>query len=630
MRMWITAAAILICAGPTLAILGQENGAPEPPPGRIYPVSDIRLEYIQESEAQPAIESIEQATVMLGRIDDVYVAPRQGLSVEQFTLGDFPAGDVARVHESGLLTIIESLVAELTQRGLISVFAAPDPFQIDESGADLRGEETSLTILIATGIVGEVRTLASGERVGFDIAEQERLNHPLHERIRRHSPIQPQGEARPDAIDLLRKDVLDRYIFHMSRHPGRRIDVALSPSETPGTVTLDYNITENRPLILYAQISNTGTPETERVRERFGLLHTQLTNSDDVFSLDYTTAGFDDSHAVSISYERPLSQDNRVRWRGYASWSEFTASEVGFFGDSFRGETWQGGLEIAGNIHQDRELFIDLVGGARFENHHVDNRAFAIEGEEEFFVPYVGVRLDRTTEWFATRGSLMFEFQSDDLNHNDLDELNALGRLSPADEWVVARWDLNHAFYLEPLLDPAGWSDPSTPESSFLAHEIALSFSGQHSFGDRLIPQAQDVVGGLYSVRGYPESVVAGDTTFIASAEYRFHVPRSLGIEPDPEELFGEPFRVAPQYVYGQPDWDLVLKGFVDIGRSLNANRASFEENETLIGAGVGLELILKRNFNVRLDWGFTLEDLESRNVDSGSNRLHFVATILF
>jgi hemolysin activation/secretion protein len=184
--------------------------------------------------------------------------------------------------------------------------------------------------------------------------------------------------------------------------------------------------------------------------------------------------------------------------------------------------------------------------------------------------------------------------------------------------------------FLELLLNREAWEDPSTPESSTLAHEVALSFRGQYAFDKRLIPQVEQVLGGLYTVRGYPESVIAGDTALIGSVEYRYHVPRALEIEPEPRELFGETFRTAPQYVYGHPDWDLILKGFVDIGRSIISDPFSFEDDETLIGAGIGVELLYRRNLNVRLDWGFALEDLDSRDVNSGSNRLHLVATILF
>jgi hemolysin activation/secretion protein len=107
-------------------------------------------------------------------------------------------------------------------------------------------------------------------------------------------------------------------------------------------------------------------------------------------------------------------------------------------------------------------------------------------------------------------------------------------------------------------------------------------------------------------------------------------VPRAFEVEPEPRQLFGQPFRFSPQYPYGHPDWDLILKAFLDVGRTWNSDRMSFEHDETLVGTGIGLEILFKRNVNVRMDWGFALEDLESAPVHAGSNRLQFVATIMF
>ena len=91
----------------------------------------------------------------------------------------------------------------------------------------------------------------------------------------------------------------------------------------------------------------------------------------------------------------------------------------------------------------------------------------------------------------------------------DADDANLanLGRLDIDDDWFVLVWDAEHSFYLEPLLNREAWSDVTTPESSTLAHEIAVAFRGQFALDDsRLIPQAERVAGGLYTVRGYPES----------------------------------------------------------------------------------------------------------------------------
>jgi len=156
-----------------------------------------------------------------------------------------------------------------------------------------------------------------------------------------------------------------------------------------------------------------------------------------------------------------------------------------------------------------------------------------------------------------------------------------------------------------------------------------LSINGQYAFDFRLIPNLETVTGGAYTVRGYPESVVASDSAIVVSGEYRFHVPRSFAIEPEPRQLWGKPFKYAPQQAYGRPDWDLVLKAFLDVGTTFNSNSLSFEDDETLVGAGIGTELIFKRNVTASLDWGFALTDIDGE-VNSGDNQLHFILTLLY
>src|SRR5262249_19730009 len=152
---------------------------------------------------------------------------------------------------------------------------------------------TTLTLHVTVGVVTEMRTVGIGDRVPPD----QTVNNPLHQRIRDRSPIQPHKKCDEPSTNLIQRDALDDYIFRLSRHPGRRADVAVSASgEEPGAIMLDYLITENRPWTLFAQLSNTGTDSEGRLREHFGFIHNQLTNSDDTLDLEYQTANFTDMH----------------------------------------------------------------------------------------------------------------------------------------------------------------------------------------------------------------------------------------------------------------------------------------------------------------------------------------------
>jgi hypothetical protein len=613
---------------------------PPPPPGialpadgPVYVVDRLTLRYLRENPLHPPVEDAMMLPVTLGQTETGYVAPRDETPTVTMTLTELSERPVEPYHASAIQRILETLRDHYVALDLLGVYAAPDPREISEIGQDLRPRgQTALTIIITTGVITELRTAGSGDRVGEkgDIPADERINSPLHGRIIARSPVRPfqEGDDEATRADLLKKSDLDRYLFHLGRHPGRRVDASVAAAAETGGIALDYQVAENRPLVLYAQVSNTGTRSTDYWRQRFGLLHTQLTNRDDIFSLDYSTAAFDEVHSVTAAYEAPFRND-RIRWHVQTNWNQFDAEEIGQFNDEFDGESWSIFGEVAANIYQNRELFLDVVGGMRFAHIEVDN-PFIPEGEEDFLTPYIGLRLERQTEWFNTAGAISLEWQGDFTGIDD-DELERLGRTNPDDEWVLFRWAFFHSVFLEPLLDREGWEDPSTPESSRLAHELYFSFRGQWAINDdRVIAQEEGVVGGLYSVRGYPESVVAGDTTIIGTIEYRYHLPRSFAIEPEPGELFGETFRTGPQHVYGVPDWDLILKGFFDIGHVMNSDELFFEQDDTLLGAGIGMELLFRRNLNVRLDWGFTLDDLDAGNVNSGSNRLHVVATILF
>lgn len=616
-----------------------EPEAPPPPPppapqpevdeGLFYEVSAFVLRYANEHPDRPPLDELMNLEVTLGIVDGAYVSARPGEPTVTLSIGDLTSAQRARRRFSGraLTAVADRIVRELNRRGIVGVLVAADPEQIDpENAEDLRPPEIrTLRLDIWTRSLQEIRTLGAGGRWtrsgGSGPSVETRINNPRHSRIRDNSPLRPASEGHSG--DLLRKDLIDNYLFSLNRHPGRRVDAAIASAGSPGDVILDYIVTENRPWTVYFQLSNTGTKQTDEWRERFGFVHNQLTNRDDILSIDYITAGFDEANAVVGSYEMPLGRSDLFRVKGYGSYSEFTASDVGFSNERFVGDSWTGGGELIAAVFQRRELFIDLFGGARWEHHHVSNEAVNVEGTEDFFIPYAGARLERTTLISTTSAEVRVEASVPSVSGVDQDEIDRLGRLFVDDDWTVLKWSATHAFYIEPLLASADGSGARTS----LAHEVAVGIRGQYAFGGRLIPQAEDVVGGLYTVRGYTESLVAGDNSIIGTAEYRFHLPRALSVR-EPGTLFGKSFRYAPDQPYGRPDWDLILRGFVDAARVTNSDRQSFEQDETLIGTGIGAELVFRRNLNIRIDWGIALED--AADVDAGDNRVHFVATLLY
>jgi hemolysin activation/secretion protein len=627
---------------PPAAAPGGEAATPAPQAtataedGAKYPVSRFILEYHSEHAGHPPIDDLLGARVRLSVTPDGLVSYREGLPSVTIRIGEIVEGSGATFYRSALNAVAKGVVEELNRRGLIGIIVQLHPEDINETtGEDLRqGQRSELRMIIWTGVVKEVRTIAGGDRLksAVESGKLERVNpnDPVHNRIRAQSPVQ-EG-------DLLRRDAMDDFVFRLNRHPGRRVDIAIAPGEAPGDVVVDYLVNEAKPWSAYFQVSNTGTETTNEWRERFGFVHNQLTGHDDVLRLDYITGGFSSaSNSVNANYEFPLASD-RMHMRTYAGYSDFDASDVGFAGEEFTGTTWSAGAEVSGILYEHRELFLDAVGGIRWENVKIDNTAINETGQDNFVLPYVGLRLDRATESATTFGSLIMEFQVPELAGTNKDEIQKLGRLDVDDSWQVLKYDLEHSFFLEPLLNPRGFRGETTSGSQTLANEVAASVRGQYAFGNRLIPNEEEVAGGMFSVRGYPESITAGDNAIIASLEYRYHLPRTFQVS-EPGHIgereinwLGRDFRWAPQQAFGQADWDLIFKGFIDAGRTTISNPRPGENDHTLVGAGVGTELNVKRNVSLRLDLGFALEDVkdEPQTVKAGDARLHFSLTLLY
>ena len=198
----------------------QEPPEPTEADGRSYPISALVLQYVRDNPQHPAPEEVMQIEVALVQTTQGFVAPRPDAPWVRLRLAEIADRPVETYYASAIQRILEEIRDFFSQREVLGVYVAPDPFQINEAGNDLRpAGQTALRVMITTGIVTELRTLASGKR----IAAQERINNPLHDRIREHSPIQPSAEGDEEPRNLLRKDALDRYLFHLSRHPASLI-----------------------------------------------------------------------------------------------------------------------------------------------------------------------------------------------------------------------------------------------------------------------------------------------------------------------------------------------------------------------------------------------------------------------
>ena len=154
-----------------------------------YKITKLSLAYAHDHPALPAIDEIaSRISVKLALTDTGYVAVGEGAVPVQIPLASIDEGlphlQQFWFHASAIRKIAEAVVSELNAHGLVGIYIAPDPDQIDE-GRDIRpDQDRSLRLIIQTVVVTETRTLASGG----DIPSNERINHPRHQRIKDRSP----------------------------------------------------------------------------------------------------------------------------------------------------------------------------------------------------------------------------------------------------------------------------------------------------------------------------------------------------------------------------------------------------------------------------------------------------------
>ncbi len=618
-----------------IAALPQVAGAsfdPSAPPageftqteGPRYWVSTVQIRYAEDHPLHPPVDLVRSGQYALGRAADGYVGARRGGENTWFDLTALGAQNPVPVYATGIRDLCEQIVGELGSRGLIGVYVAPDPLLIDpDTGADLRGDATELTLVIHTGRVRDVRTFTAGDDApGAAPVDRE---SPDYQQIAERSPLQPVGSGDP-----LAKAELDAYVAGLNRLPGRVVDVVITPTLTPGIVNLDYLVSEDKPWAISSSISDTGTDQTGDWRQRFSYANYQLTGHDDVLLLDYLTSSFDEVNAVLGSYETSLPFSRDLRARATSSWSEYTADEFGF-DDAFTGEQYEIGGALVGNLVRRPGLFLDATLGTRWM--HIDVTNFSTDAAMPFFVPEIALSLERvqpTSRMFARIGFEQSVPAIAGTDSHDIEEFSLAGRSDVDDDWRVLSLDMRGSFYLRPLLRGVPVRVGRSLRPRELAHELAWRVGGQYSLGTRLIPQVEGVLGGPGTVRGYPQSIAAGDSLFGGSVEYRFHIPLSIAaVMPWQLPLIGE-FRPGPDADQRMPDWDFVIASFFDYGRTWNESAVPGEDDATLSSLGLGLEVVVRRNFSMSFDYGFALSDVDFADVETGDAEANFAATVRY
>jgi hemolysin activation/secretion protein len=627
-----------LAASVALLLLALASGAQaQEKAGQSVAVDRFEFSYGLAHPSLPAVDQVSQSTVRLQRGEGGWHA---SAASEPQSLSQLPAGGV--YDAEALREIAQGIVRWFNDRGIYGVWVMfPD---IETTGASITDRRSagdhSVRLVIWASQVAEVRTLARGGR----FKQPNTVNNPKHRQIRDGSPLHP--ASRPgEQGSLFSRNDLEEYLRELSLHPGRRVEASIASAGEPGKIILDYLVNETKAWQFFGQIANTGTESTGKWRGRVGFQHNQLTNHDDILNLDVISTTNGDTYGTFASYRIPVIRPAKLLARVYGSYGDFLSNDATLQSLHFIGKNYLTGAELSHRLALPRSWSLFSVLGTEYVHYEIESQVSQTtlaKGHSNFMVPHLSGTLSNEGDRGSISATLRLETTVGDFaNLSQTDGIPILGRIGADADWTALRWNIDGNLLLDRLFVKRAVA------TQFPVHELRLSARGKMLLrGERLIPQVQDPMGGAFTVRGYPESVLTADEFALGSLEYLFHLPRSLK-EGDAGTLFGQPFRWRATSSRQSPDWDLIFRVFYDhgyrkvapaFGGSGSGTGPLIDRTLQMSGAGVGAELIVRHNMSLRCDIGTALKELrdpvrptaQQVVVESGNVQAYLVATFVW
>ena len=297
--------------------------------------------------------------------------------------------------------------------------------------------------------------------------------------------------------------ILSRALAMANAHPSKTLSLQFAESKSSEGIDARLKVDDMKPGFAYVAFNNTGNDETGNFRLTAGYQFTNLFDRDHNLSLNYTTSP-DDFSAVqqySGSYTIPFyttgGELNLFLMRsdvdsGVIS-QNFTVSGAGSIALLHYKHTFlrSGAYKQQLDFGLDHKLFenkVDFLGQPVSGTGDVLSRPASMA--------YIGT-------WRGMKKSFRFSLApymniSGGSNNTDAD-YNRLRENATAD-WSLLRYSLNYD-----QLISASWM-------------FRLNILGQQS-SDRLIAGEQFGIGGIYSVRGFKERALQGDSGVQANVE---------------------------------------------------------------------------------------------------------------
>lgn len=522
--------------------------------------------------------------------DDALVPSTDGTP---YTLSQLDPKTLSPAAVNAILREVSSLYQE---RGVLATRAVvtKESYQRSRSGGDLE-------VRIIEGRISEVRVVPTE---GGQPLTQDKID-----RIASAAPL--------NAGDLVDGPRLDATLGQANRFSRQIVRPVLVPDE--GGAILEYRVKQLKEWEFRYTFDNYGTERTGETRHSVDYNQWNVFTTDDHLALTGLISTEGDAGLLRADYTMPLDNISSQRLKFSIYGSNYNAQDVGLgsTGVEFEGSSYGFLGSYERTLMNRNGAYLDGSVGLHFLSAMQDQSSVGVpSATTQYLLPYIGLRYAKSgidTSWVV--GAKIEGNLSGIAGTDSGVDLALQGRLNASDDFILGHIYGGYRTYLDDLFGGANRR----------AHEVSVYGAASASLGgDRVPPSFLNIVGGPYSVRGYPIGILSGDNSIYVKSDYKLHLNR-MGWG-----LGGEPGTTSSRFLGDMPDLDVALGAFMDVGSVSNEDIINaYEIDDTVWSMGLGVSADYQDRYALSLEYAWALSDLATPNevIDSGDGQFYIKAT---
>jgi hemolysin activation/secretion protein len=399
-----------------------------------------------------------------------------------------------------------------------------------------------------------------------------------------------ENRLRADAEEPLNVQHLQERLQLLQQNPLiEQLQAELAPGVQPGEGKLQLGIREARPYEVGLAVANNNPPSVGATRAYLYGLHRNLSGVGDTLGLSYghSLEGGDTSDWRAF-YARPVNAHDTTL-QVWVERNETSVIEDRFSTLDITSKLQSYGVGLTHPLYRTPQQTLAL--GLNLERRHSESFLGGIPfpfapGEEDGEATITAARFIQ--EWLDRRISQVIAARST-LSIG----LNAFGS-------TVNAWEPDGQF--------VSWLGQFQWARRFGERDYQLLFKSIVQLtDDPLLPMEKCALGGLETVRGYPENTLVRDRCFVTSLEFRvpvYHLPLA-GVSRGPSE--------------GQ----VQLALFADYGYARNKGAFDLEPN-SIYSTGVGLRWDANDKIRAAVYWGYPFREVDTGDEAWTGSRVNF------